>query len=186
MSEVYPPSEDTALLASTAREAERAAEIGCGSGAATRSIAAKASYLVATDISPSAARETYRRLRDAGLLYKVDVVVADKLAPFRDRVFDVIYCNPPYLPCSYEEEPLWCGGERGIEYSLALAREAATRLTPGGCLVLLASTLADTESMLRELRSLFMKVAVLEERPMGMYESLLVVEACSPRKCSAK
>ncbi len=180
MSEVYPPSEDTILLASTARSVERAAEVGCGSGAATLSLASKASFLVAVDVSPCAARETLTRLKTRSLHQRVDVVVADKLAPFRDKVFDAVYSNPPYLPCSYEEEPLWCGGERGVEFSVELAREAASRLTPRGCLILIASSLADTQELLEALRAMYSDVAVKAEAHVGLYEKLLVVEACAP------
>ena len=176
---VYPPSEDTVLLASAARRTGAAAEVGCGSGAATTLLAEKASYLVAIDVSPQAALETRLRASKTGAS-NIDVLVADMLKPLRPRSLNTVYSNPPYLPCSYEEEPLWCGGPSGVEFSLRLAREAWRTLKPHGCLLLIASTLSDTHRLLEELSRLYATTRITAEEPVGLYEKLLLIEACSP------
>lgn len=176
-SSIYPPSEDTFLLADSALEAETAAEVGCGSGAATISLAEKAAYLVAVDIHADAAFETKRRLKSAALDHKTDVVVADMLSPFRDEAFHVVYSNPPYLPCPYEGEELWCGGDEGVEFSTRLSRQAWTRLRKQGFLVIIASTLSNTGRLLDSLGKMYTQVKVHRNIKVGLYEELIVVEA---------
>lgn len=180
MKEVYPPSEDTFFLEDVIRiekKYSRVAEVGCGSGYITLRLAEKNDYVVSTDISHEAVSETLRLLKMKGYSTKADVVCTDGLKPFRLGAFESIYSNPPYLPCSYQEEPLWCGGERGIEFILKIAHQSLNVLKNGGKLLFVASDTADIDSLLKCLEKMFVEVKVLRKKKVSLFENLLIVEA---------
>lgn len=152
---VYRPAEDSALLASAAvelvAEGDRVLEVGTGSGwvaECVRDVAGERGddvRVVASDVNPHACR----RARERGL----EVVRADLVAGFRDRTFDLVAFNPPYLPTDPDHE--WndwmeaalSGGESGrrvVEPFLASVRRV---LAPGGSVLLLVSSLTDRESV---------------------------------------
>ncbi|KAJ3648580.1 hypothetical protein Zmor_020373 [Zophobas morio] len=97
---------------------EFAVEIGSGSGVV---ITALASFLAcacfATDINPEACQATAETAVLNGR--KVDCVNMDLLGAFRNRLFDVLLFNPPYVvtdPCEVVGNGLnraWAGGFHG-------------------------------------------------------------------------
>lgn len=178
--EVYPPSEDTFFLEDIIKKEKkysRVAEVGCGSGYITLKLAEKNDYVVATDISFEAASETLTLLKAKGYNAKGDVVCTDGLKPFRPRAFETVYSNPPYLPCPYQEEPLWCGGEKGIEFTLEMAHQSLGVLRDKGRLIFVASDTADVGSLLKRLEKMFAEVKVLRKKKVSLFENLLIVEA---------
>ena len=175
--EVYPASEDTLLLA---RFVERVApvgvavEVGCGSGLVTLELAYRSEYIVGIDVSERAALATKFRVSK---LPNVDVVVSDRLSALRERSADLVVSNPPYLPCDYCSEPLWCGGASGIEFSAKLALQAAAALKDGGGLVILASSLANAENLVKLIEDVLGEVAVEERVGVGLFETLYIIRA---------
>lgn len=94
---VYPVREDSRLLGRFARPrpGDAVLEIGCGRGlAALESARRGARRVVATDRNPSALRMLRDRARHEEL--SVDVVRTDGASGLRR--FDLVLCNPPYLP----------------------------------------------------------------------------------------
>ncbi|MGC8556293.1 MAG: HemK2/MTQ2 family protein methyltransferase, partial [Conexivisphaera sp.] len=67
----------------------------------------------------------------------LEAVVCDAARPFREDAFDLIYFNPPYLPCDRDEDPAVCGGRGGVEVALEFLRSAAGALRRGGRMVAL-------------------------------------------------
>jgi release factor glutamine methyltransferase len=98
---VYQPAEDSALLAETVLEYvdgdDRVLDVGTGSGYVADRIGTETgASVVGVDVNPDACEQAF----GAG----VPVVRGDLLAPFQAGSFDVVCCNPPYLPTPPEDE----------------------------------------------------------------------------------
>ena len=174
---VYQPAEDSKLLADTVVEAvdagQRALDVGTGSGyIATRLRREAEADAIGVDLNPEACEQAY----DAG----VPVVRGDMVSPFQDGVFDVVVCNPPYLPTPPEQE--WddwmeralSGGEDGRAMVDPFLDTVGRVLRPNGEAYLLISTLTGSEEVrayARE-RSLDSEIVAEESHP---FEKLLVV-----------
>jgi release factor glutamine methyltransferase len=130
-----------------ARDSHRALDIGTGSGAIAVTLALELPHarVAATDISPEAVRiaaANAHRLR-AGATF----AVADLAACFADRSFDLVVCNPPYVPSAdqaniqrevrdHEPAVALYGGVDGLEVYRHLIPEAERVLVPGGRLIM--------------------------------------------------
>lgn len=173
---VYEPAEDSALLATAARDAvgagERVLDVGTGSGYVAARVAETGAAVVGSDRNPHACR----RARDAG----VPAVRADLLAAFREGAFDAVLFNPPYLPTDPDHE--WddwmeqalSGGPEGRAVVEPFLDDVARVLAPGGRVFLLVSTLTDLDAVreyARE-RGLSSEVVAEESRP---FERLVVL-----------
>jgi release factor glutamine methyltransferase len=147
---VYQPAEDSRLLAGTAlahvAESDRVLDAGTGSGYVAHRIAEETgARVVGSDLNPHACRQA----RDAG----VPAVRADLLTPFREDAFDVVVCNPPYLPTAPDRE--WddwmeralSGGETGREVIEPLVEDLRRVLAPDGEAFLLVSSLTGIEAV---------------------------------------
>ena len=111
----------------------RALEIGVGAGAGALAIAAldPQSSVVATDINPRALRLSRLNARHAGLA--IDL----RLGGFpADGAWDLITANPPYMEGRGGRLYRDGGGLHGAAVALDWAREALSRLAPGGRFVL--------------------------------------------------
>ena len=98
---VYQPAEDSRLLADAVVDHvspdDRVLDVGTGSGyVGVRVQSETGANVVGCDLNPAACRQA----AESGLR----VVQADMVEPFRDGSFDVVCCNPPYLPTPPERE----------------------------------------------------------------------------------
>ena len=148
--EVYPPAEDSALLAEAAVEVVqpgwRVLEVGTGSGIVAETVVEETgAEVVASDLNPHACRQAEER----GL----DVVRGDLVEPFADGAFDAVLFNPPYLPTPEEAE--WddwmehalSGGESGRRVVVPFVRTVRRVLADGGVALLLVSSLTGIEEV---------------------------------------
>lgn len=123
----------------------RAADIGTGSGAIAVALAFYQPRLTvaAMDLSPEALEVAAGNARRNGVADRMELLQGDLLAPVRDRQFDLLVSNPPYI------DPAEAGGlmPEVAEYEPALAlyspagplafydrltAEARSCLQPGG------------------------------------------------------
>lgn len=173
---VYQPAEDSALLAETVLEYvdgdDRVLDVGTGSGyVADRIQTETGAPVVGVDVNPEACRQA----SDGGL----PVVRGDLLAPFQPDSFDVVCCNPPYLPTPPEEE--WddlmedalSGGEDGRAVVDPFLAGVGRVLADGGEAFLLISTLTGPEAVRETAKeaSLAIERVTEESQP---FEKLLV------------
>lgn len=147
---VYQPAEDSHLLATTAIDAIdgdlRVLDVGTGSGFVGAMIAERTgATVVGVDINPHACR----RARNRG----IEVVRGDLVAPFADNQFDVVVCNPPYLPepamGAFDDwmETALSGGESGQALIKRLLATVGRVLTPTGIVLLLVSTITGVDDI---------------------------------------
>ena len=151
---VLVPRSETETLVEAALDLARALEhptildLGCGSGviAVTLALEHPGARVVACDVSPDAvevARENARRLNAGG----VEFGCGDLFAPTRPRRFDLVACNPPYVPRAelerlapevrdHEPRIALDGGEDGLDFYRRLASAAGDVLGDGGVAVM--------------------------------------------------
>lgn len=167
--ETYLPSDDTALLirALSSHQGESFLEIGFGSGAVLKSVRPRFSMAVGTDIITL---EQVRRSRGS-----VEVVLSDRVSCFRDRTFDIVAFNPPYLPSDEILDRAVDGGEAGIAVAKGFLEDALRVLRPGGRIFALLSDHGDLAGFQSHCSRLGLSVREAE-RVKLFYESLVVYE----------
>lgn len=123
-------------LASCARSVRRAADIGCGSGAAgiLMALAFPEASVVLADINEAALAASRVNARAAGVTNAA--CVRSDLFDDVSGLFDIIVANPPYLIDPAARTYRHGGGRRGEGLSLTILRGALPRLAPGGRLLL--------------------------------------------------
>jgi len=99
----------------------------------------------AGDLSSSAVEVARRNVKDYGLEERIRVVESDLFAALGDARYDIIVSNPPYvteaamqaLPAEYRHEPALAlaGGDDGLAIVRRILKEAKSRLTRNGVLV---------------------------------------------------
>ncbi|MDE1819660.1 MAG: methyltransferase [Euryarchaeota archaeon] len=143
---VYPPREDSLLLASSAgvKNGERVLEVGCGLGLASLSAARAGGRVVASDVNPYAVQAVREEALARGL--QLDTVRADLFRGLGR--FDVVLSNPPYLPSSpsLSDPDVWQeravdGGEDGLAFVRRFIEELPDHLTEDGRAYLLVASL---------------------------------------------
>lgn len=146
VADVYAAAEDSKLLADTVVEHldgdEVVLDVGTGTGYVGRRIREEVAVsVVGVDINPVACRQAAQ----TGL----PVVRGNLVDPFASDTFDVVVCNPPYLPTDPERE--WddlmeralSGGPDGLAVVRPLLETVSRVLGEEGTLYLLVSNLTD-------------------------------------------
>ncbi|MFJ8079171.1 HemK2/MTQ2 family protein methyltransferase [Streptomyces sp. NPDC096205] len=167
---VYPPQEDTALLADALSEeplppGASVLDVGTGTGALALDAARQGSRVTAVDVSWRAAWAARVNARLAGL--PIRVRRGNLFAPVRGQSFDLILANPPYVPAPSDSgrprgaARAWNAGPDGRLVLDRICREAPALLRPGGVLLVVHSALSGPESTVLRLRDVGMKAAVV-------------------------
>jgi release factor glutamine methyltransferase len=127
----------------------RIADVGTGSGCLAISLAHERPHaaVTATDVSADALAIAGENARRLGVADRVTFVRSSLLDDV-EGPFDLIVSNPPYVPASHEatlspdvrdHEPrvaLFGRGDDGLDDSRGLLAQAASRLAPGGMLLM--------------------------------------------------
>lgn len=144
------PRSDSEVLAQRARSltkpGQTALDVCCGSGALGISLKlARPEVTVwAGDLSPEAIALTKENAQVLGA--DIHIREGDLFAPFAGQIFDLILCNPPYIPTQeldglqseVQMEPTLAlnGGADGLDYYRRIFEEVHAYLAPGGSLLL--------------------------------------------------
>lgn len=172
---VYQPQDDSALLieavrASSCAPGARAADLCTGSGVVAHETARLgATSVLAVDSSASAVAAAALRCQGA----PVTVMHGDLTQLADHGTFDLVTCNPPYVPTPDEAGTIdecsgprhaWDAGPDGRSVLDPLCTAAAGFLKPGGSLLVVQSELADAAATLRQLRHSGLKAAIVHRR----------------------
>ena len=140
---VWSPSIDTVLFAKAlskileSSDLKRAAEIGCGSGFLSKYILAKnkrIKTILINDINPYAIKSAMDNIKDKRAVF----YVGDGLKKIKNEKFDLIICNPPYVPRpqSIDDNPY-----EGVGVLNYLLHQGQKHLNKGGWLITNVSNL---------------------------------------------
>lgn len=180
---VYRPQQDTWLLIDALARNDvvagrRVVDLCAGSGAvAVAAAELGASEVTALEISPSAVRCTQANALAAHV--DVDARLGSWTQALEHQPFDVVVCNPPYVPAAPETSVgvdastgpavSWNGGPDGRLILDPLCRSAVEILAEGGSLYLVQSEFADVAESMRLLRAggLDADVYVTQRIPFG-------------------
>lgn len=154
---VYRPQHDTALLIEALCTLEltgaRVLDLCTGSGAVALKTAEKGAHVTAVDVSPHAVAAARALTED----HAADVdVVQERIEDYRPRTrFDVVVCNPPYVPtppwepvsgsAAYDDPALaWNAGPDGRDVLDVVCARLGELLRAHGTGLVVQSELADT------------------------------------------
>jgi release factor glutamine methyltransferase len=176
---VFSPLSDTWLLADQLRAEPgllggSVLDVCTGSGAlAIASWLAGAGRVTAVDASRRAVLGARLNARLNGA--RVRVLRGDLCEPVADQRFDVIVCNPPYVPApdagpgAHGPRAAWDGGGDGRELIDRLCEQLPARLRPSGVALIVQSSLCGEGSTLERLRDggLHAEVVARRRGPLG-------------------
>ncbi|KXT57941.1 methyltransferase [Gordonia sp. QH-12] len=170
--DVYRPQEDTALLVDELTSADlsglRVLDLCTGSGAVAVAAALAGAQVTAVDSCRHAVARTRRSAADAGV--EVRTVCAD-LADVSETGFDVITCNPPYVPTPPGTEMsavgprhAWNGGPDGRAVLDVVCAIVPGLLADGGTVLIVQSELSGVDATVAALRAAGLRTEVTSER----------------------
>lgn len=176
MSEPYKPREDSLLLRRIVEgfSAEAALEIGCGVGFVLEALAQRCRWVVGVDLDKNALLLARTRLRGEGLA-NFELVRCSSAEAFKAGSFDLVVFNPPYLPSERIEDLAVDGGEGGAEVTLGWLKECARVVKPSGKVVLITSSLASQDRLIKGARRLGFKIKLIATQPL-FFEELYAYE----------
>ena len=168
---MYVPDEDSIFLASFVKKFAKGKilDIGCGSG--TQSISALKNSHVTNVIGIDIDEESILYCKKSIVDRRASFHVSDMFSSVRG-VFDVIVCNPPYLPQDDGVHDLALyGGKMGQEFAERVVVEGGDVLSTSGKILILTSSLSDEKSFLDSCKKNLYDAKILGSKKLG-FESL--------------
>ena len=155
---VYIPAEDSYLLADNLeiKEGQSVLEIGTGSGIVAMYASKLTDRITVTDINLDACLLAEKNFKDNGI-ENIEILFGNMFEPVKDRKFDVILFNTPYLPTE-EDEVLddtinyaFDGGLNGRKVIDVFLDEVGNHLNDGGIVQMIQSSLSGNDETLDKL-----------------------------------
>lgn len=174
MSLVYLPAEDSFLLESIIPKYTKnktVLDMCTGSGIlAVVALKSKAKSITAVDINP----------KGLDLIEQKEIVkIHSNLFKKVKGKFELIICNPPYLPEDKLEDTesklATTGGKRGDEFILKFLKESKNYLEKNGKILLLVSSLTPRDRISKLLKELKLKSKTVAKKKV-FFETLEVLE----------
>ncbi len=183
--DVFEPSEDTFLFAENldVKEGDVVLDVGTGCGILGILAAQRAKSVLAVDINPYAVRCAKQNAVLNHVRGKMGFMQTDLLTALDEiALFDLILFNAPYLPSEEHEVETWigcawAGGPSGREVVDRFIPQAAAHLKPHGRVLMLQSTLTNTELTIQKFQESNLKANVKAECKLPFFETITLIEA---------
>ena len=180
---VYIPSDDTFLLAENLeiKEGQSVLEIGTGSGLVSMYASLLTDDVTATDINYNALELAEKNFH-LNNINTIKLEFGDLFEPVKDRKFDVILFNTPYLPTDSDDiinddlNYAFDGGLDGRKVIDRFIKEAPNHLNDKGIIQMIQSSLSDNDRTLDMFdRNGF--VAEIAESEKFFFEEIVLINA---------
>ncbi len=158
---VYVPAEDSYLLADNLeiKEGQSVLEIGTGSGIVAMYASRLTDKITVTDINFDACELARKNFEDNNI-ENIEILFGNLFEPVKNRKFDVILFNTPYLPTEDGDviddtlNYAFDGGLNGRKVIDLFLNEVGNHLNDGGIVQLIQSSLSGNEETLEKLDKL--------------------------------
>ena len=180
---VYIPAEDSYLLADNLliEEGQSVLEIGTGSGIVAMYASRLTDKITVTDINFDACQLAEKNFQENGI-ENIEILFGNLFEPVKDRKFDVILFNTPYLPTENDDviddtiNYAFDGGLNGRKVIDIFLNEVGNHLNDGGIVQLIQSSLSGNEETLEKLDRLgFIAEIALSEH--FFFEDITLINA---------
>ena len=178
---VYIPAEDSLLLLDSIEQlgnlnGKRCLDVGTGTGLAAIYMAKRGCETYATDISPKSVELARRNAKLNKVL--IQVTQGNLLTHFRDRSFDLISFNPPYLPERPDpDSPItyaWAGGLNGREFLSEFLEDLSRVLSVEGISLFIFSDLNGVDWVVRTCNKK-MRCRIVARRKLAFHEIMVMM-----------
>ena len=180
---VYIPAEDSYLLADNLliKENQSVLEIGTGSGIVAMYASKLTDRITVTDINFDACRLAEMNFNENNI-ENIEILWGNLFEPVKNRKFDVILFNTPYLPTEDDEvlqdtiNYAFDGGLNGRKVIDLFLNEVKNYLNDGGIVQLIQSSLSGNEETLDKLDELgfIAEIAAIEH---FFFEDITLINA---------
>ena len=180
---VYIPAEDSYMLAENLeiKPGQSVLEIGTGSGIVAMYASRLTDHITVTDINSDACLLAEKNFRANGI-ENIEILFGNLFEPVKNRKFDVILFNTPYLPTEEDEviddtiNYAFDGGLNGRKVIDLFLNEVSNHLNDGGIVQLIQSSLSGNEETLEKLDSLGF-IAEIAEKEHFFFEDITLINA---------
>ena len=180
---VYIPAEDSYLLADNLeiKKGQSVLEIGTGSGIVAMYASRLTDNITVTDINFDAC-ELARKNFEANDIENIEILFGNLFEPVKNRKFDVILFNTPYLPTEEDEvidsnlNYAFDGGLNGRKVIDIFLNEVGNHLNDGGIVQMIQSSLSGNDETLEMLdeRGFIAEIAASEH---FFFEDITLINA---------
>ena len=180
---VYIPSDDTFLLAENLeiKEGQRVLEIGTGSGLVSMYASLLSDDVTATDINYNALELAEKNFK-LNNINTIKLEFGDLFEPVKDKKFDVILFNTPYLPTDSDDiinddlNYAFDGGLDGRKVIDRFINQVSNHLNDKGIVQIIQSSLSDNDRTLHMFdRNGF--IAEIAESEKFFFEEIVLINA---------
>ena len=180
---VYIPSDDTFLLAENLeiREGQSVLEIGTGSGLVSMYASLLTDDVTATDINYNALELAEKNFK-LNNINTIKLEFGDLFEPVKDKKFDVILFNTPYLPTDSDDiidddlNYAFDGGLDGRKVIDRFINEVSNHLNDKGIVQIIQSSLSDNDRTL-DMFDMNGFVAEIAESEKFFFEEIVLINA---------
>ncbi|MDO5859322.1 HemK2/MTQ2 family protein methyltransferase [Methanobrevibacter sp.] len=180
---VYIPAEDSYLLADNLliKENQSVLEIGTGSGIVAMYASKLTDEITVTDINFDACQLAEKNFKENNI-ENIEILWGNLFEPVKNRKFDVILFNTPYLPTEDDEvlddtiNYAFDGGLNGRKVIELFLNEVGNHLNDGGIVQLIQSSLSGNEETLNKLDEMGF-IAEIAAKEHFFFEDITLINA---------
>ena len=180
---VYIPAEDSYLLADNLeiKDGQSVLEIGTGSGIVAMYASRLTDNITVSDINFDACELARKNFKENGI-DNIEILFGNLFEPVKNKKFDVILFNTPYLPTDKDEvledtiNYAFDGGLNGRKVIDLFLNEVKNHLNDGGIVQLIQSSLSGNEETLTKLDELGF-IAEIKKSEHFFFEDIVLINA---------